>query len=370
MAQLKVFPLMLLFLALWVSSAQAKQFRFNRDNISKAGTPDLMEDDDVFIDVLEQPSVGLFWQFYFDHASLAILSDTYTTSNPANVSSAIVGGTQTRTIRFVGLAKNTSARILASKVPRAWDSNGRPSDSFNVSLNVKQRSRNAPSNPSNGKAATAAPPTHVEHTQSTANGIRQTMVAQQTGFYDPRSISNFPAVRDQVYASLGELENTDWFDNHSNNEVKWVEHTAILPWLPSPSVFSFQGNCGSCWAFATVGQLEVMYATLRPGQPVPDLSEQFLVSCNANSYSCNGGAWSHEYHFTTLVSQETQAGAIAESTMPYTATDGNCNNHPYSHIVKLSQGTTYIASDSATIMANIDKVHAHTIIQRKRHPRV
>ena len=267
MAQLKVLPLMLLFLALWASSVQAKQFRFNRDNISKAGTPDLMEDDDVFIDVVEQPSVGLFWQFYFDSTLLAILSDAYTTPNPANVSLARVGGTQTRTIRFVGLAKAASARILASKVPRAWDSTGRPSDSFNVSLNVKQRSRNAPSNPSNGKAAATPTPTtqHVEHTQSTADGNTQTMVAQQTGFYDPRSSSNFPAVRDQVYTSFWEiLENTEWFDNHSNNEVK---HSDFC--LGSSFSFPFSLRAGQLWQLLGVCDCGAVGSDVRHAAPRP-----------------------------------------------------------------------------------------------------
>ena len=103
-----------------------------------------------------------------------------------------------------------------------------------------------------------------------------------------------------------------------------------------------------------------MYQRFRSyGATVPDFSEQFLISCNADGFNCeNGGSWCHRYHFNTVVTGETQAGAIAEATMPYVYTDGSCTNHPYNHTVKLSSDTTYIASDSATIMANIDKVNA------------
>ena len=56
-----------------------------------------------------------------------------------------------------------------------------------------------------------------------------------------------------------------------------------------------QGDCGSCWAFATVAPLESAIL-IRDGVEV-DLSEQWLVNCNTDGFNCvDGGWWAHDYH--------------------------------------------------------------------------
>lgn len=55
-----------------------------------------------------------------------------------------------------------------------------------------------------------------------------------------------------------------------------------------------QGSCGSCWAFATAGVFE-LGIRIKDGV-TKDLSEQYLVSCNTEGYSCQGGLWAHRYH--------------------------------------------------------------------------
>ncbi len=91
-----------------------------------------------------------------------------------------------------------------------------------------------------------------------------------------------------------------------------------------------QGACGSCWAFATVGVFESAIK-IQSGSNV-DLSEQYLVSCNNSGYSCNGGWFAHNYHLNQYVSPQTQAGAVLESSFPYTASNSSCSqsfSHPY-----------------------------------------
>lgn len=94
-----------------------------------------------------------------------------------------------------------------------------------------------------------------------------------------------------------------------------------------------QGACGSCWAFGTVGAMEA--AIKKGGGPLTDLSEQFLVSCNKDGWSCNGGMTAHKYHYNTIGTNQTVVGAVLESAKPYTATDGTCTAS-YSHPYKLS----------------------------------
>jgi hypothetical protein len=92
-----------------------------------------------------------------------------------------------------------------------------------------------------------------------------------------------------------------------------------------------QGSCGSCWAFATVGVLEGLLK-MRSGATT-DLSEQFLVSCNRDNWSCDGGWFAHDYHKDKLAQLQSDPGAVVEADMPYTATNGTCvpiSSHPYS----------------------------------------
>ena len=115
-----------------------------------------------------------------------------------------------------------------------------------------------------------------------------------------------------------------------------------------------QGACGSCFAFGTVGVMES--AIKLAGGPLPDLSEQFIVSCNKNSWNCdNGGLTAHAYHYNTLGKSQTVVGAVLESDFPYSATNGSCTvafSHPY----KLS-GWKFITTNEFT-MPTVDQIKA------------
>jgi C1A family cysteine protease len=78
-----------------------------------------------------------------------------------------------------------------------------------------------------------------------------------------------------------------------------------------------QGNCGSCWAFATTAALE-SNVLITSGADY-DLSEQILISCG-NAGSCSGG------YPTTASSFIRDTGNSAESYYTYTATNGACAN--------------------------------------------
>lgn len=91
-----------------------------------------------------------------------------------------------------------------------------------------------------------------------------------------------------------------------------------------------QGSCGSCWAFGSVGVMEA--AIKLHGGPDTNLSEQYLVSCNSDGWSCNGGWWAHDYHISKQGNQNNSPGAVLESDFPYSASNGTCknvSNHPY-----------------------------------------
>ncbi len=104
-----------------------------------------------------------------------------------------------------------------------------------------------------------------------------------------------------------------------------------------------QASCGDCWAFGTVGPLESQIL-LKDGVKV-DLSEQYLVSCNLDGWGCGGGWWAHDYHLNKSGRDNNGAGAVLESSKPYTATDSTCGG-PYNHPYKLTNWA-YVGSQSA-----------------------
>ncbi len=73
-----------------------------------------------------------------------------------------------------------------------------------------------------------------------------------------------------------------------------------------------QGNCGSCWAFASVGGLESHI--LKADRTLLDLSEQQQVSCNTAMLGCNGGS-------SAAIRYWENKGPLDESCFPYTASD-------------------------------------------------
>lgn len=101
-----------------------------------------------------------------------------------------------------------------------------------------------------------------------------------------------------------------------------------------------QGDCGSCWAFGTVGALE--YQVLINQRKQVDLSEQWLVSCNRDGMDCDGGFAAHNYFVRSSSYNDSCGGdgAVLESDFPYRAVNGNCRC-PYEHHYWLS-GWSYI----------------------------
>jgi len=90
-----------------------------------------------------------------------------------------------------------------------------------------------------------------------------------------------------------------------------------------------QGQCGSCWAFATTGVVESWWF-IHNGftGTVADLSSQQLVDCSKDTcYGCQGG-W--PYKALEYVSQK---GLCATGAYPYTARDGQCKDSSCTPVV-------------------------------------
>jgi cathepsin F len=81
-----------------------------------------------------------------------------------------------------------------------------------------------------------------------------------------------------------------------------------------------QGQCGSCWAFSTVANIEGA-GFVETGKLL-NLSEQQLVDCDTADSGCNGGLPSNAFEYMISNSM----GLEGESAYPYTAKDGSCHD--------------------------------------------
>ena len=87
----------------------------------------------------------------------------------------------------------------------------------------------------------------------------------------------------------------NWADNHGSTGIR------------------DQGNCGSCWAFATHAAFEGNYAIVN--QTLIDSSEQDTLDCSGAG-SCQGGWWAFDY----LISK----GSANDADYLYVAKQGAC----------------------------------------------
>lgn len=98
------------------------------------------------------------------------------------------------------------------------------------------------------------------------------------------------------------------------------ETPASMDWRKRGAVTAIkdQGNCGSCWAFSSTGDMEGINKIVT-GDLI-SLSEQELVDCDTTNEGCNGGTM--DYAFEWVISN---GGIDNEANYPYTGVDGTCN---------------------------------------------
>ncbi|RJR26421.1 MAG: T9SS C-terminal target domain-containing protein [Candidatus Latescibacterota bacterium] len=93
-----------------------------------------------------------------------------------------------------------------------------------------------------------------------------------------------------------------------------------------------QGSCGSCWAFAAVGQLEAHVRIY--DQRIEDLSEQSVIDCNTWGAGCDGG-WAGAAYEVLL-----NPGAVLEACVPYEARDDRtCRQSSCQVVARISSYT-------------------------------
>jgi C1A family cysteine protease len=112
-----------------------------------------------------------------------------------------------------------------------------------------------------------------------------------------------------------------------------------------------QEQCGSCWAFSTVENIESIWCiknnldctTFTP------LSPQEIVDCDTTDNGCSGGWPSNAYQFVI-----SEGGLETAANYPYTAQDGTCNFQSNEVAVTISSWQYATQnSDESTLQTNL-----------------
>jgi len=81
-----------------------------------------------------------------------------------------------------------------------------------------------------------------------------------------------------------------------------------------------QGQCGSCWAFSSIGNIEGLW--FNAGHTLTNLSEAELVDCSTTSFGCQGG-WPF-WAMKDILGSPAKGDVDTEVSYPYSPEDGKC----------------------------------------------
>jgi len=116
-----------------------------------------------------------------------------------------------------------------------------------------------------------------------------------------------------------------------------------------------QGQCGSCWAFATTENIESVHAIAGMGLPV--LSPQQIVDCDKGEHGCGGGDPAQAYGYV-----RTQGGLDTSASYPYTGVQGGCRFNANTVGAKISGDKNGYGGSENQMAANLASTAPFSVI--------
>ena len=108
--------------------------------------------------------------------------------------------------------------------------------------------------------------------------------------------------------------------NNQENEIAYLpQDRTKIDWKGLFNPARNQGNCGSCWAFASSGTLEANWWNQNQSQNKISIAPQQLVDCNKENYGCDGGWYRPAFDYIL------KEGMVEEQNYKYTQVAGSCN---------------------------------------------
>jgi len=138
------------------------------------------------------------------------------------------------------------------------------------------------------------------------------------------------------------------------------EYKEEIDWRNNYKVSSVknQGQCGSCWAFSSVGAVESAWAIKK--NILYNLSEQELMDCSINNKGCQGGSMDMAFQYIMNNSLCTNL------SYPYTAQDGICQKNNCEPLIRISNYSDVSQNNETALMKAVTQQPISIAIQANK----
>lgn len=181
------------------------------------------------------------------------------------------------------------------------------------------------------------------------NSENHSYLVEENNFINHTYINEFNPINHLIY----HIRNNPILINVTDLNKESVD------WRKSFKVSSVknQGECGSCWAFSSVGAVESAWAIKH--NTLYNLSEQELIDCSSENHGCEGGSMVKSFQYII------DNGLCDNSSYPYTAEDGQCNNSCKS-LVKITNYSDIIPNEEKMLMRAVQHQPVSVAIQANK----
>jgi len=181
------------------------------------------------------------------------------------------------------------------------------------------------------------------------NSENHSYVVGENNFINHTYIDEFNNMNHHIFVSNDNPVIINFTDLNKNS-VDWRKRYKV-------SSVKNQGQCGSCWAFSSVGAVESAWAIKH--NTLYNLSEQELIDCSSENNGCEGGSMDLAFQYII------ENGLCSNISYPYTAEDGQCDTSCKS-LVQISNYSDIIPNSEKMLMRAVQHQPVSVAIQANK----